>query len=69
MPLLFHQNLRDYGGGAPLRTATFTAALGAIGVATGPLYWAAGFTEVLNAGAAPPAWAAWPRPSTRRSAT
>jgi hypothetical protein len=44
MPLVFHQNMRVFGGGAPRRTA----ALNAINVATGPWYIAAGFTEISN---------------------
>ncbi|MCP3144432.1 exonuclease/endonuclease/phosphatase family protein [Pyxidicoccus xibeiensis] len=49
---IFHQNMLDYGGRTPVRNATFTAALGAINGITGANYWAAGFTEVLYAGAA-----------------
>lgn len=48
--LLFHQNMRNYGGNSALRNATFTGALATIGGITGASYWAAGFTECLNSG-------------------
>jgi hypothetical protein len=49
--LIFHQNMRVYGGGAPARNAAFTVGLTAINAVTGPTYAAAGFTEIINAGA------------------
>jgi hypothetical protein len=48
MALIFHQNMRTFGGGAPGRNAAYTAALTAINAATGPVYLAAGFTEITN---------------------
>ena len=48
MALIFHQNMRVYGGGAPGRNAAYNVALAAINLATGANYWAAGFTEITN---------------------
>jgi hypothetical protein len=48
MALLFHQNMRVFGGGSAPRNAVFTGALTAINAATGAAYWAAGFTEITN---------------------
>jgi hypothetical protein len=48
MALIFHQNMRNYGGGAPGRNVAYNGALGAINAITGALYWVAGFTEITN---------------------
>lgn len=60
MPVLFHQNMRIFGGGAPLRNAAYNGpgpgpggAFGAISAAVagvGPVA-VAGFTEITNNGA------------------
>jgi hypothetical protein len=52
MALIFHQNMRRYGGGSVVRNAVFNARFNAIGVATGHTYIVAGFTEVMNSGPA-----------------
>lgn len=53
MPLVFHQNMRVYGGNSPVRDGTYVTSFLAVGAATpvGQNYWVAGFTEVMNAGA------------------
>jgi len=51
MPLIFHQNMFSFGGHSAVRNATFTGAFAAIQGITGAIYRAAGFTEVINAGA------------------
>jgi len=48
MPLIFHQNMRVYGGGSAARNAVFTNAFTAINAVTGANYWVAGFTEITN---------------------
>lgn len=59
MPVLFHQNMRNFGGGAVHRTNAYATAFGAIGGAfagggalgaIGPIA-VAGFTEIVNNGA------------------
>lgn len=50
MALIFHQNMRDYGGGSIIRNNAYDIALTAINAATGANYWVAGFTEITNAG-------------------
>jgi endonuclease/exonuclease/phosphatase family metal-dependent hydrolase len=50
MPLLFHQNMQNYGGNSAPRNVVFAGGFGAINGATGAVYMAAGFTELLNAG-------------------
>lgn len=53
MALVFHQNMRVYGGNQPVRNGAYIGAFGAInGVTPGAQsYWVAGFTEVMNASA------------------
>ncbi len=58
MALIFHQNMKVYGGAAAWRNTNFDVSLAAINAATGPVYVAAGFTEVMNAGASVAALAA-----------
>jgi hypothetical protein len=47
MVLIFHQNMKDFGGGSAIRNAAFNGAYTAINAATGA-YLVAGFTEVTN---------------------
>lgn len=53
MPLVFHQNMRVYGGNSAIREGWYVPAFIAVGAVTpvGQSYWVAGFTEVMNAGA------------------
>jgi hypothetical protein len=48
MSLIFHQNMRNYGGGAWLRNFIFDLNFAAMQAATGALYIAAGYTEIRN---------------------
>jgi hypothetical protein len=48
MTLVFHQNMRDFGGAAPWRNTNFGLAFTAINGVTGANYVVAGFTEVMN---------------------
>jgi endonuclease/exonuclease/phosphatase family metal-dependent hydrolase len=50
MPLLFHQNMRVFGGAAAARNAVFLTRLGAIRAAVPQPIIVAGFTEVMNSG-------------------
>ncbi|MFN5972189.1 MAG: hypothetical protein ACK47N_20285 [Microcystis sp.] len=54
MAVLFHQNMRRFGGAAPVRNAHYNAAFGQILAALGAAapVAVAGFTEVCNNGAA-----------------
>lgn len=48
MALLFHQNMRVFGGGSAARNAAFNGGFTAINAITGPMYVVAGFTEITN---------------------
>jgi hypothetical protein len=48
MALLFHQNMRVYGGNSVARNQTFDTAFAAIQASTGADYVVAGFTEIDN---------------------
>jgi hypothetical protein len=50
MALIFHQNMRDYGGNSAPRNVLYATRLGLINAATGSSYIVAGFTEVMNSG-------------------
>ena len=51
MTSIFHQNMRNYGGGSWIRNALFDIDFAGINAATGNCYAAAGFTEIRNNGA------------------
>jgi hypothetical protein len=48
MAILFHQNMRVFGGGSAPRNAVFNARFAQINAITGANYGVAGFTEITN---------------------